>query len=648
MYQFPLVAKVIDMTELLRRAERLRNKAGQGLQPEEIADFCHLILTSPESESVLSLIPRIATAALARLQPPASEHKRTLIELGELLTFPQLEQTAGVISQVSDLLGEVYLMEKDLPSALVCFNRAVSMAAVAAQEVPDQASAYLHLAQAYSQMRNHKQAMRYASQAVSYSEAQLHKAGPSASLHHRLELLYNLLADSEDAAGKPDRARFWRQRLIRQQTALRRKGSVDGFEHCLKLVHTGSDFQASTDISSSESTGKDTPTFRRASLQVEVQGTGDPASFRRASLQTEAPKPVKRRESRACGLPQSLSSLVLCQSYKRLSHTQGWSQVTLTSNPDGSWLISLKTDTKVIEKIVDKGHPWQSFGPQPLVAMLNLDEEDRVVLDFSPEEAENSPKEEENELFRELKTSEMGSFELIYSTNSALDRVQIEAKVGNTVLRKAVLNDIRLPTLSALKQYAREVLAPIVVLKDGKIDLNTELLSAEKEENREEMQVSITVTPATEEKGPKEYKRRYESARKMPDLEAATKIQAGIRGFLARKLLKVLKNQKNRILYRSFTTIQSCIHEITLFETPFGQLFAISRNLSTLSTLKCTVPRPIPPTSDLLLPYLSQILSPKQLLITRSQVIKGSQYQLSVYSHGGHVEIHAHKVHKTL
>lgn len=650
MYQFPLVAKVIDMTELLRRAERLRTKACQGLNPEEIADFGHSLLTSPGSESVFSLIPRIVTAALGSLQPPASEHKRTLIELGELLSFPPLEVTAGVISQVSDLLGEVYLREKDWPSALLCFNRAVSMATVAAQEVPDRASAYLHLAQTYSQMRNLKQATRYASQAVSYCEDQLCKAGPSASLRSRLELLYTLLSDAEEAIGKPDRARFWRLRLIRQQTTLSRKNSVDGFEPCLRLVHTGSDFQVSTDISSSESvsTAKDTPTFRRASLQVDIPVTNDPPTFRRGSLQADAPKPVKRRESRACGLPQNPNSLVLCQSYKRLSHTQGWSQVTLSSNLDGSWLISLKLDTKIIEKLVEKGHPWQSFGPQPLVAMLNLDEEERVVLDFSPEDTENSPKEEEMELFRETKTSEMGTFELIYSTNSALDRVQIAAQVGNTVLRRAVLNDIRLPTLSALAQYAQEVLAPIVVLKEGKIDLNTDLLSAEKQENGEENAISITVTPATEEKGPKEYHRIYNSAKKMTDLEAVVKIQARIRGFLARKLAKTHKNRTNRLLYRSFTTIQSEIHEIALLETPFGQLFAISCNLSSLSTHKCSVPRPIPPTSDLLLPYLSQLLGPKQLLITRNQVIKGSQYQLSVYSKGGHVEIHAHKVHKTL
>lgn len=651
MAQFSHVDVVIDMTDLLRRAERLRNKANQGLQPDEIADFGRSLLTSPGSESVLSLIPQIASAVLQSIDSPASEHKELLIELGEMLSFSQLERTAGVISQVSDMLGEVYLLEKDLPSALLCFNRAVSMAAVSSQEPSDQASPYLHLAQTYFQMGTLKQAIRYASQAVSYSEDQLRKVGHNTFLLSRLELLYRLLSDSEDAIGKPDRARFWRQRLMRQQAVKSRKNSIDGSEPSLRLAHTGSDFQFSTDISSSESipTGELTPNFRRSSLQVNIPVSNDPPTFRRGSLPTEAPKQVKRTESRACGLPQAAlsSSQVLHQSYKQLKYTQGWSQVTISSNSDGSWLLAVKTDSGIIEKPLEKGHPWQSFGPQPLVAMLDIDEESRIVLDFTPEEAEESPKDEEIELFTEKKAYEQGEAELIYSTNSDLDRVQISAKVGNTVIRRAVLNDIRLPTISALAQYAREVLAPIVVLKAGKIDLNTDLLQAKERGNGEEAMVSITVTPATEDQGPKEYKRLYESTKNISAVEAAKRLQAWIRGFQARKLVKIMKNRSNRLIYRSFALMQGCIQEIMLVETPFGQLCALACNLSTLSTLKANVPKPIPPTPDLL-PYLTHLLSPKQLLITRNQMIKGSHYQLSVYSKDGHVEIHAHKVHKTL
>lgn len=640
MSQFQHVAKVIEMTELLRRAEKLRRMAFYGLEADEISSFSRCLLTSARSESVLSLIPCIAEAFLQSPDPKNKENKRTLLELEELLSYPALEMSAKAISQVSDLLGEVYLLEKDLPSALLCFNKAVSMATVASGKVPDLASPYAHLAQTYYQMKSMKQAIRYASQAVVYCEEEEQKES-SVGLRSRLELLYELLAECEDAVGKPERGKLWRHRLMKQQKVWSRKSSIDSTtEPIIRLLHTGSDYQVSTDISSSESVSIPpvTPSFRRSSLQTDIPKTEDPPTFRRASLQTDSNR--KRRNSRA--QPIILSENVLFQSYKQLNNTEEWSQIAVFAGENDAWKLQIRKNNAIIEKVLEKGHPWTTFSPQILVSMLNLDEENRIILDVSPDDSPASPQIEEKELFKETKFTENGEIELVYSSDSTLERIQISAKVGNLVIRRSILNDIQLESFSELEKYAKEVISPLIVVKNGKINLKKEDLSREIEEIAP---VEITITPATEEKGPKVYTRIY--AKKLSEMEAIIRIQTWIRVIQAKKELKLRKNRGNRVIYRSFALIQNRIQGVSLLQSQFGQLFGLSCDLLSFALKQVTVPRPVPEGSEKLA-YLVQLLTPKQLLIARSQVIKGSQYQLSVYSQDGHVQIHAHKVHKTL
>jgi hypothetical protein len=165
--------------------------------------------------------------------------------------------------------------------------------------------------------------------------------------------------------------------------------------------------------------------------------------------------------------------------------------------------------------------------------------------------------------------------------------------------------------------------------------------------------VWIKVTQADEEiGGKKEYAREEAKLQgKLPQYQsleehAVAIIQRCVRKWKAKRLLGLLRARLNRILYRSVARVHGVLCVVSLSMTESGLLCAKAFDVVSKIT-KTVESRPVgfdleskTGCEDAVSRLLASVPG-KRLILTRKQRIKGKDYQVTVYSRNGQVEIRA-------
>ena len=428
------------------------------------------------------------------------ESQAALAELEEVLAFLPTHLSAPLSASLFDRLGRGYRKAGDLRLAASYYEKAMR------QAPEDSGRNYAKLSETYREMGQWKQAVRYGSQAVLSTESDLNRLSPAsqdyATKKARVLGLYSLLAECEDQLNRSESALFWVKRSLGELLALSpsapHHSSPEDSSPVLS-ASLGSSIeqgpQAFFSKSGSRGSVMSMDCFWSDSLEASCRlGPQPPFSlYSRQTGSTDSPadKDLPFSEENSPGGQRRHVSLRI-RSRQRTENGAAWKLLQETwktletvglvrvrvEEKGAEWVVSVwgTAPPISIETTLTATHPWRELDSQVLASLLELPPNPTPALELLLS------------LFEEKRVFADSEFVVKYCTNSSLSSVLVSAKGENSSIRKEIVNDIHLSTLSSLVSYAKEVLSPQLLISGGKIRLKAAPI--------EEMRIELTTTKA--------------------------------------------------------------------------------------------------------------------------------------------------------
>lgn len=494
---------------LLRQVQSISLSAQCDSTVEVTQGLCQLsslLFRSPCPVPLLwNMLRPLVLAVLALSDRLPKESQAALTELEEVLSFLPAPLSAPLASALYDRLARGYREVGELRQAVSCYEKALR------QAPGDECQNYAKLSETYREMGQWKQAVRYGSQAVILMESDLEAttSGTQDYTMKKAEVLsmYSLLAECEDHLDRSESALFWVKRSLGELLAL-----SPSAPHHSSPEDSSPVLSASLDSSIEQGPH---PFFSKAGSRGSVMsmdcfwsdsleascslgrlgGTQPPLSlYSRQTGSTDSPadKDLPFSEENSPGGQRRHVSLRIRSRQRTANAAVGkllqetWKTMDIgtmvrvrVEERGEEWVVTVwgTVPPLSVETALSPAHPWRALDPPVLASLLEL-------TNSSP----SHPLELLVTLFEEKKAFADCEYTVKYSTFSSLYSVLVCARAGNRTIRKEIVNDIHLETLSSLISYVKEVLSPQLLISGEKISL--------KASQMEELRLELTTTKA--------------------------------------------------------------------------------------------------------------------------------------------------------
>lgn len=481
-----------------------------------LSHLSRLLFRTPCSALALySLLRPLISSVFTLSDRIPRETQPALAELEEVLDFLPTSLSASLAFALYDRLGRGYRETGELRLAAYCYEKAIRWP----QEASNEVQTFEKLCETYREMGKWKQAVRYGNQAVTLLERDLKAIQPDSEDYNgiktRVQSLYFILTECENRLNRSDNALFWVRRSLNGILALSpsapHNSSPEDQSPAL-LPSLGSSISQAPYLSKSESMDGfwsdsldnsyrlwSPPLFSLYSKQT--GSTDSPADKDLPFSEEDSPGGGGRRHVslriRSRQHTETTKAVEILQETWKTLETAGRVRVKVEAKGE-EWVLSAwgTSPPLSVEVSLAPSHPWRQFDPESLISRLELSPTNELILTDSPAippslQPSRSPESSEPliTLYEENRLFEGVEYAVKYSTVSSLANITIRAKGGNRTIRKVILNDIHLSTLSRLSLYAKDVIAPQLLISAEKIKLRPTTDGGE-------LQLELTTTKA--------------------------------------------------------------------------------------------------------------------------------------------------------
>lgn len=463
---------------------------------KRLSHLSHLLFHTPCSALVLhSLLRPLIYSVFTLSDRIPRETQPALVELEEVLDFLPVDLSASLAFDLYDRLGRGYRETGELRLAANCFEKAIRWP----QDPSSEAQTFSKLCETYKEMGNWKQAVRYGNQAVALLERDLKAAQPDSEdytyMKTRVQSLYCILTECESSLNRGENALFWVRRSLNGVLALSpntpHHSSPEDQSPALPNS-LGSSISNAPFLSKSESldgfwSDSQENSYRMGSPPLfslyskQTGSTDSPADKDLPFSEEDSPGRGERRHVslriRSRQHTENNKAVEILQEIWKTIGTVGFVRVRVEAKGE-EWVVSVWGTSPPFstEISLTPSHPWRQFDPESLISRLDLSPSNDLILTDSPalpppvlQSLESS--EPLITLYEENRDFEGVPYEVRYSTIPSFASITIKAKGGGRTIRKVILNDIHLCTLSELSVYAKDVISPQLLISQGKIKL---------------------------------------------------------------------------------------------------------------------------------------------------------------------------------
>ena len=465
---------------------------------EGLSHLSRMLFHTPCSALVLrSLLRPLISSVFTLSDRIPREAQPALAELEEVLDFLPAGLSASLAFALYDRLGRGYRETGELRLAANCYEKAIRWPLEASSDV----QTFEKLCETYREMGKWKQAVRYGNQAVSLLESDLKASQPDSEDYNgmktRVQSLYFILTECESNLNRGDNALFWVRRSLNGVLALSPNAPHNSSPEDQSPVLSnslGSSISQAPYLSKSESMDGfwsdsldnsyrlgSPPLFSLYSKQT--GSTDSPADRDLPFSEEDSPGRGERRHVslriRSRQHTENSKAVEILQETWKTLETAGLVRVRVEAKGE-EWVLSVCGTSPPLSAEISlaPSHPWRQLDPESLVSRLELSPSNDLILADSPAIPPSLPVLQSLEsseslitLYEENRHFEGVEYAVKYSTVRSFANITIRAKGGKRTIRKVILNDIHLSTLSGLSLYAKDVISPQLLISDEKIKL---------------------------------------------------------------------------------------------------------------------------------------------------------------------------------